>query len=143
VSPTKQFYHCFGCGAHGSAIGFLMEYADCLSSRPSRSWPARSACKVPEDSKGATPTANQPSNEGPLPRHGQAAAQFYREQLKNAPRQSPTSRSAASPARSPPRFGIGYAPDDWQGLKTVFPDYDRPALVECGLVIENDTGPAL
>ena len=63
VSPAKQFYHCFGCGAHGSAIGFVMQYA-----------------------------------------------------------------------------GLGYAPDDWQGLKKIFPDYAASALLECGLVIDSEQG---
>src|SRR5258708_27527397 len=84
VSPSKQFYHCFGCGAHGTAIGFLIEYGG-------KSFPyaieelARDAgLEVP---RSVTPAAHAPRVQGPdLPGLLLHAAKFYRTALKEAPR---------------------------------------------------------
>lgn len=139
VSPTKQFYHCFGCGVHGNAIGFLMEYSRLSFVEATKELAGQVGLKIPEDTKGATPTLNQPSNDG-LYAAMTAAAQFYREQLKKTPAAIEYLKKRGLTGEIAARFGIGYAPDDWQGLKTVFSDYDRKALVECGLIIENDQG---
>lgn len=137
VSPTKQFYHCFGCGAHGTAIGFAMEYQGIGFVDAVRELASRVGMTVPE-SDGFSPE-----------KHGQTrnlvevmarAAAYYKEQLKRSPRAIDYCKKRGLSGEIAARFGIGYAPDGWQNLKTVFPDYDAEALKLAGLVIDNESG---
>jgi DNA primase len=66
------------------------------------------------------------------------AMDFYRAELKKAPRAIEYLKGRGLTGEIAARFRIGYAPDDWQGLKAAFPKYEEKALVEAGLVIEND-----
>ena len=68
------------------------------------------------------------------------AARFYKDQLKASPKAIDYLKGRGLTGEIAARFGLGYAPDDWQGLQRVFADYASPALVECGLVIENEQG---
>ncbi|MBU6273190.1 MAG: DNA primase [Betaproteobacteria bacterium] len=133
VSPTKQFYHCFGCGAHGSAVGFLMEHAG-LSYVDAIGELARSAGLV---------VPQEPGRGGDGPRAApdllellQAATDFYRLRLKDSPRAIDYLKGRGLSGRTAARFAIGYAPDGWRGLQAAVPDYDAPGLVAAGLVIE-------
>ena len=138
VSPSKQFYHCFGCGAHGTAIGFLMEYGG-------KSFPdaveelARDAgLEVP---RSVTPAEDARRVQGQdltgLLLH---AAKFYRTALKEAPRAIDYLNDRGLTGPIAVRFGIGYAPDEWQPLARVFPDYQDKALETAGLVVAGDAG---
>jgi DNA primase len=138
VSPSKQFYHCFGCGAHGTAIGFLMEYGG-------KSFPdaveelARDAgLEVP---RSVTPVEDARRVQGQdltgLLLH---AAKFYRAALKEAPRAIDYLKDRGLTGPIAVRFGIGYAPDEWQPLARVFPDYQDKALETAGLVVAGDAG---
>ena len=138
VSPTKQFYHCFGCGAHGTAIGFLMEHSG-------KSFPdaveelARDAgLDVPRDERPGEKERRaeaQDLNELLL-----TAARFYRACLKDAPAAIEYLKTRGLTGEIAARFGIGYAPEAWQSLAAVFPRYDEPALDAAGLVINGDGG---
>src|SRR6202165_2879980 len=138
VSPSKQFYHCFGCGAHGTAIGFLMEYGG-------KSFPdaieelARDA--GPEGPRSTTPAEDTRRVQGQdltgLLLH---AAKFYRTALKDAPRAIDYLKDRGLTGPIAVRFGVGYAPDDWQPLSRVFPDYQDKALETAALVIAGDAG---
>ena len=138
VSPTKQFYHCFGCGAHGTAIGFLMEYAG-------KSFPdaveelARDAgLEVP---RVITPAAEaERAQTEDLSALLLTAAQFYRAALKDSPRAIEYLKSRGLTGAIASRFGIGYAPDDWQPLAGAFSDYQNRALETAGLVITGEGG---
>src|SRR6202795_1668492 len=77
VSPTKQFYHCFGCGAHGSAIGFLIEYSAMGYVEAVKDLAARTGMKVPERAPTARETAHQAQSEE-LTDVLQSASQFYK-----------------------------------------------------------------
>ncbi|MDD5295482.1 MAG: DNA primase [Rhodocyclaceae bacterium] len=138
VSPTKQFYHCFGCGAHGSAIGFLMEYAGLSYPDAIRDLAAKLGLAVPEERSAPDPARQEKS--ASLVEVMARAARFYREQLKQSPRAIEYLKGRGLTGEVAARFGIGYAPDDWSSLKQVFPRYDVPELLEAGLVIENDSG---
>ena len=103
VSPAKQFYHCFGCGAHGNAIGFLMEYAGARLSRRSRSSPPRSACRCPRCGRrtprgsGAQGARDRPlradgEGDGLLPRRAEEIAARHR--LPQGPRPDRRDRRA-------------------------------------------------
>jgi DNA primase len=138
VSPTKQFYHCFGCGAHGTAIGFLMEYAG-------KSFPDA----VEELARDAGLEVPRVEREGEKERREEAAdatvtllaaARFYRAQLKDAPRAIEYLKGRGLTGAVAARFGIGYAPDGWQSLAGAFPQYDDPALDAAGLVVSGDGG---
>jgi DNA primase len=138
VSPTKQFYHCFGCGAHGTAIGFLIEHAG-------RSFPdaveelARDAgLVVPRDERPGE--ADRREHALDLAAITLEAAKYYRAQLKESPRAIEYLKSRGLTGAVAARFGIGYAPDAWQPLAAVFPRYDDPSLETAGLVIAGEAG---
>jgi DNA primase len=137
VSQTKQFYHCFGCGAHGNAIGFLMEYAGLGYVEAVKELAESVGLKVPElrpDERKRTPAPDEPDLYELLAR----AARYYREQLKVSPRAIDYLKGRGLTGKTAARFGIGYAPAGWQSLAAVFTDYGSKALVECGLVVENE-----
>jgi DNA primase len=138
VSPSKQFYHCFGCGAHGTAIGFLMEYGG-------KSFPDA----VEELARDAGLEVPQAVSTTQTVRHEQSqdlfevllrAAKFYRAALKEAPSAIEYLRGRGLTGEIAARFGIGYAPDDWQPLTRVFPEYQDKSLEIAGLVIAGDGG---
>lgn len=139
VSPTKQFYHCFGCGAHGSAIGFLMEYAGLSYPDAIRDLAGKIGVPVPEEKYSAAYT-EKIEKAKPLADYMAKAEQFYREQLKHSPKAIDYLKQRGLTGEIAARFGIGYAPDDWQGLKKIFDHYDAPELAEAGLVIDNEAG---
>ena len=137
VSQTKQFYHCFGCGAHGNAIGFLIEYAGLGYVEAMKELAESVGMKLPE----LRPDERKPKDapEGPdLYELLANAARFYREQLKASPRAISYLKNRGVAGKTAARFGIGYAPAGWQNLAPVFTDYGDKALVQCGLVVENE-----
>ncbi|MCX9154564.1 DNA primase [Niveibacterium sp. 24ML] len=138
VSPSKQFYHCFGCGAHGTAIGFLMEYSGLGFVDAVKDLAQQMGLEVPDDG---------PAFSGPAREQQRSlidvmgtAARFYREQLKLNPRAIDYLKRRGLTGDIAARFGIGFAPEGWQNLDKAFPKYDEPALAEAGLVIDNDAG---
>lgn len=135
VSASKQFYHCFGCGAHGTAIGFLMEYVGLSFPDAVKELAARVGMQVPEDRATVR-----------LPRSAQVhevlfeATRYYREQLKHSDRAKAYLKGRGVSGELAARFGMGYAPPGWQNLAAVFPEYGDRALVESGLVIQGEDG---
>ena len=136
VSPAKQFYHCFGCGAHGTAIGFLIEYGG-------KSFPDA----VEELARDAGLTVPRIERPGESERREQAddltaitlaAAKFYRAQLKESPRAIDYLKQRGLTGAIAAHFGIGYAPDAWQPLAAAFERYDEVALETAGLVIAGE-----
>ena len=137
VSPAKQFYHCFGCGAHGNAIGFQMEYGGMGYVDAVKDLAASVGLQVPEKPRTSEEMARQ-ARETDLYGLMEKAMAFYRAELKSCPRAIDYLRGRGLTGEIAARFRIGYAPDDWQGLKKPFPQYEDKALVECGLIIENE-----
>ncbi|MGK2953918.1 MAG: DNA primase [Thiobacillus sp.] len=134
VSPTKQFYHCFGCGAHGTALGFLMEYEH-------MGFPDAVAA-LAQDVGLPVPESGEPDRPKPPPAVWDAleqAAQFYKQQLKQTPRAIDYLKQRGLTGAIAARYGIGYAPDG-SPLKPVFTDYSADALAASGLVIDGDRG---
>jgi DNA primase len=141
VSPTKQFYHCFGCGAHGSAISFLMEYSG-LGYVDAIEDLARSAgLDVPREERTANDVARQQQTMA-LSEVMSAAADWYRQQLKIAPRAVEYLKGRGLTGEIAKRYALGYAPDGWQGLEAVFGTYanDEVAktLLDGGLLIQSE-----
>jgi DNA primase len=137
VSPAKQFYHCFGCGAHGNAIGFQMEYGGMGYIDAVKELAASVGMQVPEKPRTSEDVARQ-ARETDLYAVMEKAMAFYRAELKGCPRAIEYLKDRGLTGEIAARFRIGYAPDDWQGLKRPFPQYEDKGLVECGLVIENE-----
>ncbi|MBX9903975.1 MAG: DNA primase [Burkholderiales bacterium] len=139
VSPTKQFYHCFGCGAHGTAIGFMMEYSGMGFVDAVKDLAQSVGMQVPEEAR--SEYAQRRAEEGPdLYGVLLQAAQFYRNQLKDAPQAIEYLKRRGLSGEIAKKFGIGYAPDGWQNLEKVFPDYADKALNVAGLVKQNEEG---
>lgn len=139
VSQSKQFYHCFGCGAHGTAIGFVMEYNGAGFVDAVKELAQSVGMKVPEEARSEQAQRRAVEGDdlyGVLLR----AAQFYRAQLKEAPHAIDYLKGRGLSGGIAKRFGIGYAPDGWQGLAAAFPDYNAKALVTAGLVKHSEEG---
>ena len=138
VSPTKQFYHCFGCGAHGTAIGFLMEYAGKTFPDAVEELARDAGLEVPQVRAGDAPARRAENTDlsGVL----LEAAKSYRAALKESPRAIDYLKGRGLTGEVAVRYGIGYAADDWQPLAGTFADYQDKALETAGLVITGDGG---
>ena len=138
VSPTKQFYHCFGCGAHGTAIGFLIEYAGVGFVDAVKDLAQSVGMTVPEQEDKLLPAqrAEQQSRTLALSEVMTKASDFYRRELRSASRAIDYLKGRGLSGEVAGKFWLGYAPDGWDSLKTLFPDYEANELVEAGLVID-------
>jgi DNA primase len=137
VSPSKQFFHCFGCGAHGSAIGFLMDHRGLAYVEAIRELAQQAGMQVPED--GAREREGATRIRG-LTEALQRASEYYRRKLKEAPAAVDYLKRRGLSGQTAARFALGYAPDAWQPLRDAFDNYDDPRLVEAGLVVVGDEG---
>ena len=142
VSQTKQFYHCFGCGAHGTAIGFVMEHAGYGFVEAIEELAGSVGLEVPNERPAAGDTQREYAQKvaPDLYEVMQTATRYYREQLKQSPRAIDYLKQRGLSGEIAAKFGIGYAPDAWQNLAAAFPDYQDETLVETGLVIAGDEG---
>ncbi|MDA0275176.1 MAG: DNA primase [Proteobacteria bacterium] len=138
VSPAKQFYHCFGCGAHGNAIGFLMAYSSLGYVDAIKDLASGVGMQVPEWQPSTPEAAARKERETDLLPLMEKAMDFYRDELKKSPHAIEYLKGRGLSGEIAARFRIGYAPDDWQGLKGAFPDYEDKALVDAGLVVVNE-----
>ena len=134
VSPDKQFYHCFGCGAHGTALGFVMDYDHLGFVEAVEELAARAGLEVPREGGAAGPS--QPHDE--LYVALERAALFYRQCLSGEPRAREYLARRGLNADVIQRFGIGYAPARWDGLLDRYgtSDDERQVLLRAGLVVE-------
>ncbi|MCB2016267.1 MAG: DNA primase, partial [Hydrogenophaga sp.] len=141
VSPSKQFYHCFGCGANGNAIGFLMEHAGMSFIEAVKDLAAQVGLQVPEDDVSPQErerAAQQRQKQATLTDVLEKAAKAYQKDLKASPRAIDYLKGRGLSGQIAKTFGLGYAPEGWRHLAGVFPDYGEPLLVESGLVIEHE-----
>ena len=139
VSQTKQFYHCFGCGAHGTAISFLMEHQGMGFIDAVKDLASRVGMVVPEQAPDPQRKEKVEAAQD-LTEVMQAAAQFYKAQLKASDRAVAYLKNRGLTGEIAARYGLGYAPDGWQNLESVFPDYQAKSLGEAGLVIVTEEG---
>lgn len=137
VSPTKQFFHCFGCGKHGNAIGFVMEHTGQGFVDAIEELASNVGMTVPRDNPHA-PAA--PRTRPGLVERMEAAMQFYKQQLKRSPTAIDYLKGRGVTGEIAARFGLGFAPEGWTPLSEAFDDYLDEDLVECGLVIRKDDG---
>jgi len=143
VSPTKQFYHCFGCGAHGSAITFLMQHTGGSFPETVRSLASSVGMQVPESQASPATRARAAQRRQEQSSHVSLldkAQTFYKAQLRDHPPAVQYLKSRGLTGQIAAQYGLGWAPESRQGLAEVFTRYEDPLLVESGLVIEADDG---
>ena len=143
VSPAKQFYHCFGCGKNGNAIGFLMDHAGMTFIEAVKDLAQQYGLQVPEDdvspqdrAKAAQMREQQVTLTSVLEKAGMA----YIKALRNSAKAIAYFKGRGLSGEVAKTFGLGYAPEGWRSLASVFPDYNNALLVESGLVITGEPG---
>ncbi len=140
VSPAKQFYHCFGCGKNGNAISFLMDHAGMTFIEAVKDLAQQYGMQIPEDEASPEDRARaqeQKQKQNTLTDVLEKAGEAYRKHLKASPRAIAYFKGRGLSGQIAKQFGLGYAPEGWRSLASVFPHYDDPLLVESGLVISN------
>ena len=152
VSPTKQFYHCFGCGAHGTALGFLIEYSGLTFPEAVRDLAQSVGVTVPDTREQTGSSAGSKAKPGADPAAFdesrtrssviiealEVAAGFYRNALRGSQKAIGYLKRRGLTGEVAARFGLGYAPDGWNALQGAFDDYRSPVLDDAGLVIVKD-----
>jgi DNA primase len=138
VSPIKQFYHCFGCGAHGSAIKFLMDYDRLEFLDAVEELAKRAGIEVPRETR----QEHRRGEFSELHEICAAAAAFYRQQLEQSPKAQSYLERRGVDAGVRERFAIGYAPEGWDALKSALgSDPQRLSQLErAGLLSKSDSG---
>ena len=138
VSPTKQFYHCFGCGAHGTSIGFMIEYSGMGFVDAVKELAQSVGMVVPEQDDKIPPAqrAQMQAQTMAMTDAMTRASDFFKLQLRSAPNAIAYLKNRGLTGEIAARFGLGYAPPGWDNLRSVFPDYDAVVLAESGLVID-------
>ena len=138
VSPTKQFYHCFGCGAHGTAIAFLMNYDRLEFMDAVEELAKRVGMEIPKDTR----SRNESGESKDLYAALDAAAQFFQKQLAQNSTAQNYLVTRGVDAENRARFSIGYAPAGFNALKDALGTDDRrmKLLEKVGLFSKNDTG---
>jgi DNA primase len=141
VSPTKQFYHCFGCGAHGTAIGFLMEYENMPFPEAIEELAAKAGVEVPRESDDGRPSENLT----PLFSLMNRVDEWYRKQLKEHPQKGAAVKYLKQRGVSgeiAANYGLGFAPDGWSNLlDSIGRDTETiKELIRTGMAISKDGG---
>ncbi|MDI9334500.1 MAG: DNA primase [Cytophagales bacterium] len=140
VSPTKQFFHCFGCGKSGDAIAFLMEHTGATFVEAVHDLAGQFGLVVPQEQASAQDRARAAhikAKQVTLTEVLERAAKAYQNELKLSDKAKNYFKGRGLSGDIAKAFGLGYAPEGWRSLAGVFPDYADALLVESGLVIEN------
>ncbi|MBY0235384.1 MAG: hypothetical protein K2W93_10405, partial [Burkholderiaceae bacterium] len=135
VSPTRQTYHCFGCGVHGNAVGFLMEHSGLGFVEAVQDLAQQVGMVVPEDERSAEErerAAQQKQRQATLTDVLEKASAHYRLQLKKSPRAIDYLKKRGLTGQIAAQFALGYSPEGWRTLASAFPSYDDPLLAESG-----------
>ena len=142
VSATKQFYHCFGCGAHGTAVGFLMEYQGLSFVESIHDLAKMAGMIVPQEEKSANSESYQAAKQAAvgLQESLQQATEYYKAELKKSQRAIDYLKGRGLSGKIAAKFQIGYAPAGWQNLQNIFPRYESETLTTAGLVVTNEQG---
>jgi DNA primase len=139
VVPDKQFYHCFGCGAHGTALGFLMDHDHMSFLEAVEELAERVGLEVPrEDHVGARPAPT----DGLFAILNEAAELYHRELMRSEHAKDYFKARGVS-GETAAKFGLGYAPDAWDTLLKAFggAESERLKLLQAGLIIERERKP--
>ncbi len=140
VNPQRQFYKCFGCGAYGNVIGFVMQFEGLSYPEAIRKLAESIGMQVPEES----PHEQQKRTHALTLTDMMGKAQaFYTECLRSNRRTIDYLKGRGISGETAARFGLGYSPDAWQSLRDVFgaQTYESADMEEengCGLVVRHD-----
>ncbi len=135
VNQNKQFYKCFGCGAHGNAIGFLMQYKGESYPDAIRDLASEVGMAVPEE-KGVRIWREKTESLADLMGRAQ---RFYEQQLQKSDAARTYLQGRQISEETQKKFALGFSPDAWQGLEAEFgQNYGDKRLEDCGLVIAKD-----
>lgn len=148
VAPDKQFYYCFGCGAGGNAIGFLMQLANLNFPEAVEELAGKAGLTVPKDDS-VTSKAASAASQAKTQARNQAydilnqASQYYQSQLRRHPdRQKAVTylKGRGLNGQIAQRFGVGYAPTGWQNLmQELAPKVEQEqGLIDAGMVVEKE-----
>ena len=137
VSPSKQFYHCFGCGAHGSAISFLIEYDGMTFVEAVNELANAAGLKVPNEQT-INPKAVKEHQK--LEQVMQSANIFFQKQLRQSKKAIDYLKARGLTGEIAKEFGIGYAPEGWANLEKHIPNCDTSDLINAGLAQKNEQG---
>ena len=143
VSQEKQFYHCFGCGAHGNAIGFVMEYDGLEFPDAIEELASMQGMQVPREQSIGGSANSQPAVSKDLFELMNQIARFYESNLKSAPHAVEYLKGRGLTGEVVKRFNIGYAPSDWDQVRRRFGasrDHEQ-LLISGGMLITRDNGP--
>ncbi len=143
VSPAKQFYHCFGCGKNGNAISFLMDHAGMTFIEAVKDLAQQYGLQVPEDDvspQDRAKAAQMREQQATLTSVLEKAGVAYIKHLRSSEKAIAYFKGRGLSGEIAKTFGLGYAPEGWRSLASVFPDYNDPLLVESGLVISGEPG---
>ena len=137
VSPQKGFYHCFGCGAHGTALGFLLEYDRLEFPEAIEELAHIAGVTVPHDDQ-----AERHAPMAPVYETLTKAASIYQQALKDEQPAIDYLKSRGLSGETVRDFGIGFAPAGWDFLLRHFPDQEdvRRNLLSAGLIAARDSG---
>jgi DNA primase len=137
VSPEKGFYHCFGCGAHGTAVGFLMEHDRLEFVEAVEELAAINGVDVPREAgkEPASPVA-------PLHELLDRAAQLFREELRGSNKATAYLKQRGLNSDTASQYRIGYAPGGWDFLLKRFGSSEsgQDHLLKTGLILRNEEG---
>ena len=139
VEPTKGFYHCFGCGAHDTAIGFLMNYDNLGFVEAVEELADKLGLEIPTPEVSPGPGQDDKYN---LYRILGEADQIYRKALRENQTAIKYLQKRGIDGAAAGRFAIGYAPEGWDTvLKALAQNEEQvDALIKAGLVVENEAG---
>jgi len=137
VAPDKQFYHCFGCGASGTALTFLMEHDRLEFPEAVETLARMVGVEVPREDGGRR--APQQDHQ-PLYDVLERAGRHFRGALRQAPEAVAYLKGRGLTGVVARDFGIGWAADEWQGLRTALPDVPEQVLLDSGLLTRNERG---
>ncbi|WP_268012385.1 DNA primase [Aeromonas veronii] len=142
VSQEKQFYHCFGCGAHGNAIGFVMEYDGLEFPDAIEELASMQGMQVPREQSIGGSASSQPAVSKDLFELMNQIARFYESNLKSAPHAVEYLKGRGLTGEVVKRFNIGYAPSDWDQVRRRFGasrDHEQ-LLISGGMLITRENG---
>jgi DNA primase len=138
VSPAKQMYYCFGCGAHGDVVKFLMEFMGTGFVEAVQDLAQQAGMPVPQDTRSVQERAHAvqaKARQASLSDFLAKAGAHYCAQLQAAPQALAYLEKRGLSSEVMAQFGLGYAPPGWRNLASGLGDYDDASWVDCGLVI--------
>ena len=139
VSQTKQFYHCFGCGAHGSAISFLMEYDGMLFVDAIESLAESIGVEVPREQHSGRSTSRSQPDHKPLYELMEKVTSHYIGNLKNSDPAIEYLKNRGLSGETAKLYKLGWAADGYDNLDSEFPS-DTDKLKTTGMLASNDRG---